>query len=187
MLNTTVGFLYWKAIRGFYVLSEKPTPIFLHSRIKYAFFLVYGYNLAVLMVAIFLPIVGLKFCLNIMTLVATIVSIIACVGCRYAYRKIILSQVELSRRAVRKEVISSCLLVFSSAARIGVYLTQIIADNEWNDIGRKFNDRCIDQWPIAAAILLVIQVVINLLPAAIYNYLFKSEATGNIKKGLLDD
>ena len=97
-LNLTVGFLYWKATRAYYVLSELEVPVALSNalpRMKVVFFLGFCFNGSAIIIA-FVFLIVFKydpreiFDSTIFTLVSTIISIILCIGARTLYRHHIL-------------------------------------------------------------------------------------------------
>lgn len=94
-LNLTVGFLYWKATRAYYVLSELDVPVLYGRWMKAVFFLGFCFNGSAIIIA-FVFLIVFKydpreiFDSTIFTLVSTIISIILCIGARTLYRHHIL-------------------------------------------------------------------------------------------------
>lgn len=94
-LNLTVGFLYWKATRAYYVLSELDVPVLYGRWMKVVFFLGFCFNGSAIIIA-FVFLIVFKydpreiFDSTIFTLVSTIISIILCIGARTLYRHHIL-------------------------------------------------------------------------------------------------
>ena len=50
-LNLTVGFLYWKATRAYYVLSKMNVPVLFRRWMKKVFFLTFCFNASAIIVA----------------------------------------------------------------------------------------------------------------------------------------
>ena len=114
--------------------------------------------------------------IHLITLITTSISIVVCIFCRFYYRKIILSTIEVSQKPIKKEIICSILLFISSFLRILFYIPEYF---EWDYSKHvrnfKSDTDCIDLWPFNALIMLFIDLVINLLPAMIYSHLFTSK------------
>lgn len=106
-MNLTVGFLYWKATRAYYVLSELDVPLLYRRSVKVLFFIFFCFNASAIIIAfIFLIVLDYRpaeyINSSIFTLISTTISIIACIGSRTLYSKYILTKVELSPKALRK-------------------------------------------------------------------------------------
>mgnify|MGYP001216152413 CR=1 FL=1 len=184
-LNLTVGLLYWKAGRAYYVLSDLETPLVYRRAGKVVFVFLF----AIIAVAVGLVPIYL-FALEdsreqsnrvefaVFTLVSTSVSMGTCISCRILFRKHILVRIQLSRSAVAKERLISILLFTSSILRLAVYSLDVSSLNWVMDVRKQQMDAdgmCRDEWMYYAVILLGINLLINLLPAAIYGHMFVSE------------
>lgn len=105
-LNLTVGFLYWKAARAYYILSDLAVPVIFRRIFKKVFFLFFCFNISAVIVAVcYLFIINdilHEYSFKLVTLITTIISIIACVGCRILYRQHILKKIDLSQHAIAK-------------------------------------------------------------------------------------
>lgn len=136
-LNLTVGFLYWKATRAYYVLSELEVMCLYRRWAKIGFFLLFCLNAVAVAVAIVLQIVGIVsedvgMSMSIFTLISTTTSIVCCIGCRILYRRYILTKVHLSPKAIKKQKIISVLLCISSILRIISYTIDTTIPN-WSE------------------------------------------------------
>lgn len=77
--------------------------------------------------------------------------------------------------------------MFSGALRIFLYTFQIASSEDMSLSFRQYAaNTCLDQRPYNAMIILSINLLINLLPAKVYSYLFMSEAETS-RKGLLQE
>lgn len=93
-LNITVGFLYWKAMRGYYVLAGMNIPFLTRRGFKFVFQILYSLCVSSIVVAIvwaFTPYLT-EHEIAYVTLFNTVFSILICIGCRFTYRKIILTK-----------------------------------------------------------------------------------------------
>lgn len=93
-LNLTVGFLYWKAIRGYYILVEEDLPLLFYPFAKKLFFVFFCFNASAAIVALVWISSDIIFLnsLNITTLISTSISIIVCIFCRFFFRSRILTR-----------------------------------------------------------------------------------------------
>lgn len=131
-INVTVGFLYWKATRAFYVISDIKVPIFFTRGMKSLFVILFFINGIVIVIGC-VALFSESFSDHVMqycTLGSTLLSILICIFCRILYRKYILTKVELSKKVLIKEKITSFLLFFSSFLRIFLYFYDPI-NPEW--------------------------------------------------------
>lgn len=103
-LNLTVGFLYWKAVRAYYVLSDLDIPLPFRRVVKIFFFIFFCFNGSAIAIAIcHLFIYSLfEYHFKLFTLIATVICIGVCIGCRTLYWVHILKKIDLSARAIKK-------------------------------------------------------------------------------------
>ena len=67
-------------------------------------------------------------------------------------------------------------------------MIEIIIGNKWYTFARRYpEDSCIDQNAYSAFLLLGVEIVINLLPGAVYAHLFVSEAETGSRHYLNED
>ena len=93
-LNVTVGFLYWKAMRGYYVLANMEIPLLTRRYFKLVFLVLYSLCASSVLVAVVwaFTVILTEIEMAYVTLFNTIFSIVVCIGCRFWYRKSILTK-----------------------------------------------------------------------------------------------
>lgn len=177
VLVLTVGYLYWNALRAFYLIKQIKIPCIYSKIVLNLFLVLYIYSfcsictsLALLLASDTQNSIELT-CMAIINMIGTTISIVFFLASRLQYYREILRSVKIGKNVIRREKLINVLIVSTSLVRILLYIFEAL-EEDLNINMRQYNQDCMDQSPLHAGVLLFLSVFVNLMPPFIFTLIF---------------